>query len=496
MNNNGGVSKEEKKNNQRSRPEVKCISVCEMDAGKDELNLADFPFAALSDRVPLEQKSLVFEDIGWDKLSKEMVVKKVTISPSVDYGLPTARDEDVILGLIQFSKADSFSGRTISFVPCELFRLLGWRKEGRSYSRVDESLRRWVDVTLYCDRAWWDEDQEAWVDKHFHLLDDVSVVRASKKNPRRPPPWSITWSEVLFRSFKRGYFRQLDLSVYRELERGSSRRMYRFLGKRFHFGNRQVFSLRAFACERIGFSRTSDNSELKRQLMPAIRELEAVGIIEPMTKEERYRKVGRGLWEIVFLQKPGKRQRQSSKQTRHPLEEALMARSATQQVAVRLVAEYPGTLIQEKIDAIDGRMKGDDGPLLKNPPGFLVKSIQEDLQCGSGGVGNSPKRSCKGAVPEKALGQTKCKRAIEEDLQDKAEQNAVREYLEKLSEEELKILETEAVSQAEPFHIDGYKRSLELGSEQLLRDYREMIITAHVRKLLGLQAKESPPGRA
>jgi hypothetical protein len=38
----------------------------EMENGRDELNLADFPFAALSDRVPLDQKSLVFEDTGWD----------------------------------------------------------------------------------------------------------------------------------------------------------------------------------------------------------------------------------------------------------------------------------------------------------------------------------------------------------------------------------------------------------------------------------------------
>ena len=156
-----GVLAMKKETKQSNRKKAQCIQANKMDGGKDELNLADFPFAALSDRVAAEKTSLVFEDTGWDKLSREMVRKRVVISPSVEFGLPTNRDEDVILGLIQFSRADGFSGRTVSFVPSELFTLLGWRKEGRSYSRLDESLRRWVGVTLYCERAWWDEDQKA-----------------------------------------------------------------------------------------------------------------------------------------------------------------------------------------------------------------------------------------------------------------------------------------------------------------------------------------------
>ena len=126
----------------------------------------------------------------------------------------------------------------------------------------------------------------------------------------------------------------------------------------------------------------------------------------------------------------------------------------------------------------------------------MVKSIQEDFQCGSGGAATSPESLRKRALPEKDCGKTKCRKEIEEDLQETAERNAIRDYLAKLSPEDRELLETEALAQAEPLLAEGYRRSLEGESEQLLREYREMIIKAHVRKLLGLQAKESPPGRA
>jgi len=140
MNNIGDVPEMKRKTKHGTQRNDECIQVNTMDDGRDELNLSDFPFAALSDRVAAEKTSLVFEDTGWDKLSKEMVRKRVIISPSVEFGLPTNRDEEVILGLIQYSRADGFSGRTVSFIPSELFGLLGWRKEGRSYSRLDESV--------------------------------------------------------------------------------------------------------------------------------------------------------------------------------------------------------------------------------------------------------------------------------------------------------------------------------------------------------------------
>ena len=63
------------------------------------MNLAEFPLAAIADRVPGNQKTLVFEDRIFDSGKSEMITRRLTISASDKYGLPTSLDSDVILGL-------------------------------------------------------------------------------------------------------------------------------------------------------------------------------------------------------------------------------------------------------------------------------------------------------------------------------------------------------------------------------------------------------------
>ena len=72
------------------------------------MNLAEFPLTTLADRAPRGCKTLVFEDRIWDRGSRQERVRRLTISASDKYGLPTAMDDEVILGLVQLSKADGF----------------------------------------------------------------------------------------------------------------------------------------------------------------------------------------------------------------------------------------------------------------------------------------------------------------------------------------------------------------------------------------------------
>jgi hypothetical protein len=62
--------------------------------GRDEMNLCEFPIATLTDYPPEGVKTLVFEDRQGT----------LTVVGSDDYGLPTAPDSDVIVGLIQLTK--------------------------------------------------------------------------------------------------------------------------------------------------------------------------------------------------------------------------------------------------------------------------------------------------------------------------------------------------------------------------------------------------------
>ena len=184
--------------------------------------------------------------------------KRLTVAASTEYGLPTASDDEVVLGLLQLTHAGRFADRKLAFVPAELFRVLGWREEGRSYSRLEKSLKRWVGVTLYYDHAWWDKGLKTWMDEHFHLLDNVVIPRSRKKpaksrDRRQRLPWTVTWNQTVFKSFQDGYLRKLDMTIFRKLRSVAAKRMFRFLDKRFYFTNRLTFDLRLFACERIGF---------------------------------------------------------------------------------------------------------------------------------------------------------------------------------------------------------------------------------------------------
>jgi len=470
-------------------PSAACISLPEMETGRDEMNLAEFPLAGLSNRSPKE-KTLVFEASTRDKRQGADVRKRLTVAASAKYGLPTASDDEVILGLVQFAKACRFTQRTVAFVPAELFRLLGWRDGGRSYSRLETSLKRWLGVTLYYDHAWWDKQRQAWVDEHFHLLENVTVWRRSAKNGiRERRPWLVTWNEVVFRSFQAGYLKKLDMTVYRKLRLAASKRMYRFLDKRFYYTNRLTFDLRTFACEHIGFRRLDDNSQLKRRLNRAIDELERVGFLEPLPNEKRYRRICHGRWEVLFVRKRTVGAKKRANYGSDPREAALVKRGVRPSMAARLVREHSDSAIHAGVSQFDELTQRGRHLTLENPPGLLVALIREGGESAIPGDqwrrGDSAKEGRQDPKPTQVIR----KQDVERETQARHEQEAVRAYLGKLPSQELESLEVEALSQASPFHAECYRRSSLEGNHDLLREYRDMIIEAHVRKLPGLSSK-------
>ena len=64
----------------------------------DELNLAEFPLAAISDRFLDGTKTVVLEDTVFDREQNKYFPRRLTLSGSDRYGLPTSKDDDVLLG--------------------------------------------------------------------------------------------------------------------------------------------------------------------------------------------------------------------------------------------------------------------------------------------------------------------------------------------------------------------------------------------------------------
>ena len=372
---------------------------------KDELNLAEFPIAALTDRVPDGQTTLVFED-KLERRDEPPIVRRLTIMGTGKHGLPTSTDDEVLVGLIQLTKRRSnFTDAKVPFSRYELIELLGWPQSGGSYKRIEEALNRWVGVVLAYENAWWDNIEKSWVDETFHVLDNVTLYdrerrkRAAKagkpgakaapsKRPRKVgaegdplPLSSFRWNEVIFQSFQSGNLKQLDLEFYLGLRLPTTKRMFRFLDKRFYRRTRLDFDLRTLACEHIGMSRSYAPTELKRRLRPALEELEQLGFLEPLNAEERYSWVSRGNWRIILIrhqETPADGPAPASEAKE--LADALAHRGVTPKTAADLVAAHPSGRIRTKLEVFDWLVKNEDKRVGKNPAGYLVASIRSDYQ--------------------------------------------------------------------------------------------------------------------
>ena len=441
-----GLSSTTQDRRDQDPPDSRSLAIPFGFAGRDELNLAEFPITLLADRAPEGQKTLVFQDKIYDEGEGKVISRKVTVTASDRFGLPTPKDDDVILGLIQLTKeTNGFTNRTVRFNRADLVRLLGWSDSGQSYQRIDQSLHRWLGVTLIYENAWWDRQQRAWTTRGFHMIDGFELNDARGPDGKHGDSTSrFTWNDVIFQSFQVGYMKRLELGIYLKLRLPTSKRIYRFLDKRFFHKRTWEFDLREFAIEHIGLSRSySDNGKLKEKLKPAIDELTELGFLDPMPAKDRYVKVGRSRWKIKFVRRAdpfgdpkavemtsglgdakaaskveagptSKRERAASGSSkdretsskssvqkpesnppafstlvlqdpeRSGLCSQLVERGVTPAIAVELARQFPVDLVREQIEAFDWLVKRGDKKLSRNPAGYLVKAIQDGYEVPKG----------------------------------------------------------------------------------------------------------------
>ena len=128
--------------------------------GYDELNLAEFGLAFAGKRQPAGQKTVLFDDTVWDSQLRKHLPRTLAISGSDRYGLPAAKDDDVLLACVQLSSIGGFHSREVRFSRYELLKLLRWGDSTKDYRRLSLSLRRWAGLTVYSNRAFYDHGRK------------------------------------------------------------------------------------------------------------------------------------------------------------------------------------------------------------------------------------------------------------------------------------------------------------------------------------------------
>jgi hypothetical protein len=445
-------------------------------SAKDEMNLAEFPIALVTDRMPEGEKTIRFQDQIFDERKGQLVTRKLLITASDEYGLPTAKDDEVILGLIQLTRqANRFADRTVRFSRSELIRLLGWPETGPSYKRLTLAFHRWLGVSLHYENAWWDKAQGRWTTVGFHIIESFKLSSESSgpRGQMELPLSRFTWNEDVFRSFQAGYLKQLDLDFYLDLTLPTSKRIYRFLDKRFYHRDEWLFDLKEFALDHVGLSRKYEgNTQLARKLEPAIRELEERGFLAPLSAEEQYQKVSSRKWLIRFVRNRGANSLpgQTAASTAAPCPELideLTRRGVTLSTARELVSTHPEERIREKLASFDWLQAEKDGRVLRSPAGFLVQSIRENYEVPQGFKLHVEKTRVSAAQKKKArlLEEERGRREAAEEESERLKQERVRTYWDSLTEDEQSSFWNKAVEAANPFYLKRYREHEGTGNE-------------------------------
>jgi hypothetical protein len=428
-----------------SMPQTNCQA-------RDEMNLAEFPLCALSHRLKPEMKTLRFEDRKWDEGRNDYITRQLTITGSDAYGLPTEKDDEVLLGLIQLTRLCGFADRKVFFTRHELIRMLGWRDDSKSYARVEASLNRWTGVTLYYNNAWWNKERQCWLKESFHILDNVWLCHRGEPPPdvglpaTGGPMSAFVWNEVIFRSFTHGNLKSIDFDFYKSLRSAVAKRLYRFLDKRFWHCNRREFKLRELCCEHIGLSRNYDTANLKRKLLSGIQELEERGFIR--ASDARFRKLRRGQWEVIFERatEPSRR-RLAEPIVSDPLMDALTQRGISASVAQQTVERFPAERIQHHLAVFDWLLNKQDSKVSRSPAGFLVRSIEENYSPPKlfprGGLALAAKPTFSEEQDE-AINKHRIKIEVESNERNRA----INDFWTSLSDGERQALESQALTEA------------------------------------------------
>ena len=129
------------------------------------MNLCELPFATLSERAG-SRNTLRFEIEDFDSQHKQVVRRILSVSGDAEYGLPTAKDEEIYLGLLKYtSDVNGCTSQEVWFSRAKLFELMGWPKSDWAYARLTKGLHRLVGVQLRYQNLWRDNRNKQWRDQ-------------------------------------------------------------------------------------------------------------------------------------------------------------------------------------------------------------------------------------------------------------------------------------------------------------------------------------------
>lgn len=240
--------------------------------GKDEMNLAVLPIAKLGrldDRTTIEYYGTFSDKEG----QKEMVWK---VRGADGLGLPNELGERVLVALLYIGAQNDFAERRMEFSLYQILRILGLKEGSRNYRAVENAIAQLAGILITSENAWLQKGKDgklrrSRVSKGFHLIDDYTLWNLEETDERKS---YITWGELVWKSIKAGYIKQLDIDFYYSLKNPLARRLYRFLDKITNYKPAKPYTIDIFAlANKLGMVPQEYPSTVKKIIKNAAQEL-------------------------------------------------------------------------------------------------------------------------------------------------------------------------------------------------------------------------------
>lgn len=447
----------------------------------ESLNLVEFPLALLARTTPQGgQKVVVFRDHIQDRGAGRRLERTLTISANADSELPNWWDQDVVVALQVLTwRKNRFASEVVEFSIYEVLQLMQLKNSTKNRRRVAKALDNLQGLRFKYSH--WREGDSWRHPEAFCLLQDYNLSRVGRRDPAEPQVFA--WGRKVFESIREEKGRKrFDADFYFSLNLPTSRRMFRFIDKRFWQGRQGFdYNLVNFCIDKLGMSGGYKPSQYPRKLQPAYNELVQRGFLEDLAVEERHQGTRRD-WRIHVRRKRNKK-RQKQPLLGKPakgqvgLIRELVARGIRPVgLAEKLVenpSDWEGDLeswrrfVRSKLDCLDWLVERNDKRVCKNPLGFLRSSIEQRW----------------GDPPEMKVAQEAMARKLKARKKQKKERETTRalRQRERVAAEECRerflsfwnALPLEEKAQFEALAVDKSSRYARRGYEDLHREHSE-----------------------
>ena len=136
------------------------------------------------------------------------------------YNLPDYFDMLILLYLVLKSQREGFKTEIV-LTRCEILRKCGLNLGVQHYQRLEESLKRWINVTIEFKGIFY--DNKKYISMGFGILDDYKIDYETKKIRVK---FNENW---LLKVKESNFYKYLNFEFYKHLKKPVSRRLYELI---------------------------------------------------------------------------------------------------------------------------------------------------------------------------------------------------------------------------------------------------------------------------